>query len=700
MTHSTTRHWTHGSVWQLAFFCTVSACGGGDSTTPAANDTGIESSVDMGTDAGQETGDTGPVDTGMCGPDADAEECGDGSVACGWKEFDERLNRGSVDRVFFDPGVAGRAFALTGQRLLRTTDSGATWTTIAVMPASTRELSFVAGEPDVLYFATSDGVARSKDAGVHIDRLSLEGIGVADVVTLPGSDRVLLAGVGFDLLRSTDGGGTWNARPVPSAHYRAIASHPTTPAVVLAAGVRVNSADTPVSGVMLRSIDGGVTFDEVAVTGLPPVTRLRLCQTDPNIVYAGTGVYPTDGSLWKSTDAGVSWTKLAGLPAGQQAEGLVVADDCKSVTVSISGFVSGGAGIYSSNDGGATWTGPHNVGLEIDEFHVIDMTLDSRTPSNLLLAARSGLYRSTDNANKWSVAPSGPLTAAQVIHAAPAAPTQLWLCSYGEGLWHRKLSESGWTRVPFTALAQDYVSGVATLPSDASHVFALGNPSYSSTDGGTTWTAMTTTGVNASAMAFHPTDPKVMYAVGAGGVVRSADGGKTWELRRTGLVAGPLGYVDGSVVLVDADTPTTIYAGTSAGVFRSLDEGSSWERFGLDGIPVAFLERVGTPAHLWAATPEGVFHNDTLTASAWTAANAGLESLDVSSFAHDATTGRYFVSTSRGVATSNDGSTWTALDQACLAVPTARSLTLVGAGVDRRLAVVLSGWGVMTRTIP
>jgi hypothetical protein len=73
-------------------------------------------------------------------------------------------------------------------------------------------------------------------------------------------------------------------------------------------------------------------------------------------------------------------------------------------------------------------------------------------------------------------------------------------------------------------------------------------------------------------VAFHPTNPDILYAAtSTGGVFRSADGGQNWFLRSRGLTHPG---TDG--VLVHPVTPSTVFAVTPAGVFRSADHGLSW----------------------------------------------------------------------------------------------------------------------------
>lgn len=155
---------------------------------------------------------------------------------------------------------------------------------------------------------------------------------------------------------------------------------------------------TPGGGVF-KSIDGGTTWTGVTDSNLPgnssgsvplgiAFSSVTVDSNNPNTIYAGSGDYDgtvTLGSgLYKSTDGGSTWTLLSGLPSGSNAIRKVVVDP-KDTTgnhlyvalgrdqdVASIGLYADGTtfvppfgqlapniptgGIYSSNDGGVTWT--------------------------------------------------------------------------------------------------------------------------------------------------------------------------------------------------------------------------------------------------------------------------------------------------------------------------------------------------------
>lgn len=136
---------------------------------------------------------------------------------------------------------------------------------------------------------------------------------------------------------------------------------------------------------------------------------------------------------------------------------------------------------------------------------------------------------------------------------------------------------------------------------------------YRSNDEGRGWTKIplppSVRGDAIAAVAASAKRKDVLYLAGSGfGVLRSADGGRHWATRNTGLPGS-----DVVALAVHADQPDTVYVHVSGkGIFSSQDAGVSWKW--MDGGP---SEGIGQLIHsnmpgsmqtgwLFAATPKGV----------------------------------------------------------------------------------------------
>lgn len=120
---------------------------------------------------------------------------------------------------------------------------------------------------------------------------------------------------------------------------------------------------------------------------------------------------------------------------------------------------------------------------------------------------------------------------------------------------------------------------------------ASGGRLLASGDGGETWEERELPGLLADLVA-DPADAERLVAAGERGVVRSEDGGRSWEglAERIGLLAWPEG---GPVYLVDAE-----------GAIHTSRDGQGWRRVGETGEPPAALVAVG-PRELYFAGHDG-----------------------------------------------------------------------------------------------
>ncbi len=101
-----------------------------------------------------------------------------------------------------------------------------------------------------------------------------------------------------------------------------------------------------------------------------------------------------------------------------------------------------------------------------------------------------------------------------------------------------------------------------------------------SSDGGSSWTAVTPAVAGAWAVRFDPDHAGIAYAgTQSSGLLKSSDDGKTWAARNQGLEDLDIRAVDLSGDLV--------VLGTSRGMYYSRDTGVSWTSLGLGDLSIA-----------------------------------------------------------------------------------------------------------------
>jgi photosystem II stability/assembly factor-like uncharacterized protein len=129
-------------------------------------------------------------------------------------------------------------------------------------------------------------------------------------------------------------------------------------------------------------------------------------------------------------------------------------------------------------------------------------------------------------------------------------------------------------------------------PTDANVIYAggIGGGVWKTTDGGTSWHALTDTlsNVAISWLAMDPSDSSTLYA-GTGdaveqhfrtgargaGIMKTTDAGANWIFLQP-TQAPEFGSV--SSIQISASDPKRVFAATTSGLWRSLDAGSTWSR--------------------------------------------------------------------------------------------------------------------------
>ena len=131
--------------------------------------------------------------------------------------------------------------------------------------------------------------------------------------------------------------------------------------------------------------------------------------TQPEIMYAG-GV---SGGVWKTTDAGQTWTPLADRIANIAVNSMAIHPENPDVLYVGTGegyfreIVRGtwlplrGAGIFKTEDGGATWTQLSTTANPA--FHwVNDLIISPKDPERMYAATRTGVHLSENGGESWS----------------------------------------------------------------------------------------------------------------------------------------------------------------------------------------------------------------------------------------------------------------------------------------------------------
>jgi len=218
---------------------------------------------------------------------------------------------------------------------------------------------------------------------------------------------------GDGLYKTSDGGKTWtNVGLRATRHISRVRIDPKNPNHVIVGALGDVFADSTDRGVYV-TWDGGKTWTKSLYVGPKSgASDVALDPSNPNVVYAGIWEFRrepwtftsggNDDGLYKSIDGGKTWTKLTGhgLPDGSTGRiGLAIAP---SDTKRIYALIEAKGGIlWRSDDAGATWTMKSNDTL-VDQrpFYFSHIDVDPKNASHVYAVSES-LAESTDGGKKF-----------------------------------------------------------------------------------------------------------------------------------------------------------------------------------------------------------------------------------------------------------------------------------------------------------
>ncbi len=239
---------------------------------------------------------------------------------------------GRVNALAFDPTHAGTYYlGAAGGGLWKSTDSGAHWAPLSDAWRSL-QVSSIAVDPtnsNILYVGTGDfdgfgglgfGIMKSTDGGTTwsvIGGSQFAGLCVKDILIDPEDHNTITVAPGRfpvfwgKIWQSRDGGTTWTQVLSTSAPWDAVKYGAKS-----ASGQRYYYAAASIDGGLVgpqlwRSADRGATWTQLTA---PSTTRdyynplaIAPSVVDPNTVYL---MVPEDNKIFKSTDAGGTWTDI------------------------------------------------------------------------------------------------------------------------------------------------------------------------------------------------------------------------------------------------------------------------------------------------------------------------------------------------------------------------------------------------------
>ncbi|HKS22502.1 MAG TPA: glycosyl hydrolase [Thermoanaerobaculia bacterium] len=314
-------------------------------------------------------------------------------------------------------------------------------------------------------------------------------------------------------------------------------------------------------GGVWKTTDGGQTWKPVSDGFFGgSVGAVAVAPSDPAVVYAGLGEETIRGNvthgdgMWKSTDAGKSWTKIGLDDTRHIGRVRVHPTNPDVVYVAAMGHAFGPSdqrGVYRSRDGGKTWDRVLFINKEVG---AVDLILDPGNPRTLYASTwrfrrtpysfesggeGSALWKSTDGGDSWTELsrnkgmPKGTLGIIGIT-VSPTNPQNLYAIVEAKdgGVYRSRDGGDTWTKTSSSADLRQrawYYTRIYADPKDEDAVYVVNVNFHKSKDGGKTWSQIRPPHGDNHDLWIAPNDPDRMIEANDGGATVSTDGGETWS---------------------------------------------------------------------------------------------------------------------------------------------------------------------------
>jgi len=346
--------------------------------------------------------------------------------------------------------------------------------------------------------------------------------------------------------------------PIRAGRTRAMAGVPSEPATFYLGAV---------NGGVWKTTDAGATWHSIwddQPSG--SIGAIAVSLSNPDTVYAASGEglqrpdLSTGDGVYKSADAGKTWTHLEGLREGQQIGQLAIdPKDPNRVFVAVEGHPYGPneeRGLYRTLDGGKTFkrvlfandrTGASEVQIDPQHPNIVFAGMWQRQEApwenGSFIGAEGGLYRSTDGGDTWkkltgnglpddilqvqlTISPSDPRRVYGAIAPVHGA-VGIYRSDDGGDHWvHASENDSR----PEERIGGGDVPVPLVDPRDPDTVYVASVVTWKSTDAGKTWTALRGSpgGDDYQNVFVNPNNTKIVALASDQGVIISQNGGETW----------------------------------------------------------------------------------------------------------------------------------------------------------------------------
>jgi photosystem II stability/assembly factor-like uncharacterized protein len=342
------------------------------------------------------------------------------------------------------------------------------------------------------------------------------------------------------------------------------------------------------SGGLFKTTDAGTTWLPITDGKVPVASTgsVAVSESDPNIIYLGTGSddirsnVSTGRGMYKSTDAGATWSFIGLYNAGQIGGVRIHPTNPNIVWVAAIGDAfknNSERGVFKTTDGGKTWKKTlflsDSVGAADIEIHPTNpdivyawMWRGERKPWTIISGAADAVngsfYKSTDGGEHFTKITGGlptGIVGKGNLAVSPANPNRVYAlveAKPGGGFYRSEDMGQTWKQISSNGqliTRPFYYTTLGVDPTNADVIYAGAEGFFKSTDGGSTWTSMRTPHGDNHDIWINGKNGQIMIQANDGGANVSNDGGRTWSTQANQQTAEIYG------VWMDNQFPYRIY---------------------------------------------------------------------------------------------------------------------------------------------
>jgi photosystem II stability/assembly factor-like uncharacterized protein len=324
--------------------------------------------------------------------------------------------------------------------LFKSTDGGTTFTDSLNIGLTTHLIYSVGSSPanrDAIIGGFQDNGTRVRSGTTTTFNQYIGGDGFGSAIHRTNANTMLGSLYYTRIYKSTNGGLTFTAANTGITESNNTSTAPFNTGITTWEGAaNADTVFTWANAKVYKSVNYAGSWSALGVTGLPTtsffIRGVGVAASNVNVL----GIVANGGRVFLSNNGGTSWTTPAALPNNGSSLSKIAFDPTNPSIIYVTSVAADSTKnhVWKSVDAGASWTTIDTNGLPAGA-PVNTIKADPGSPSTLYVGTHFGVYRSVDAGATWARFGTGmPLVNVDDIYIS-ADSTLVRAASFGRGFW-------------------------------------------------------------------------------------------------------------------------------------------------------------------------------------------------------------------------------------------------------------------------